>query len=162
MKIYIMENKADTRKLDKTGSLKTHDILECQLKEDTSIFTPIIKIGGNLKMLKYMSTTNYCFIPDLERYYFITDIKLCANKTLELSCRCDVLFSNLVAIKTKKCLIDRQEDWSKCDKMAFDDRFPIYADKSVQFDEWNTSGMARKFSKQNNGLNVVLTVTGGV
>lgn len=166
MDIYLYENKADTKQVDKSGSLKNIELtpeghLVCNLKEDTSVYNPVFEIGGaDLKILARMSTTNYCWIPDLGRYYFVNDLVMKPGLIVELHCHCDVLMSNKDAIKTLTCLVDRQENWNICDKTLIDEMFPVYQDKNIEFSAF-ADPASGGFSKQNAGRNIVLTVTGG-
>lgn len=43
--------------------------------------------------VKELPTYNYCFIPDLNRYYFIDNVTFLGNSTYELSLKVDVLKS---------------------------------------------------------------------
>lgn len=44
--------------------------------------------------VKEVPTYNYCFIPDLNRYYFIDNVTFLGNSAYELSLKVDVLKSN--------------------------------------------------------------------
>ena len=60
----------------------------CILIDDTSLMNPVFKleIGSN------PIGKNYCYVPDFNRYYFITDITSSQNFWY-ISCKCDVLAS---------------------------------------------------------------------
>ena len=45
----------------------------CKLKDGCSIAKPVLEISSTITGLNSLSHTNYAYIPDFERYYFITD-----------------------------------------------------------------------------------------
>ena len=67
---------------------------ECRFKEPTSISEPVLLLEGNI----FSYTANYAYIPSLNKYYWITDMKMVTNNTFEISMKEDVLASNKGAI----------------------------------------------------------------
>lgn len=49
--------------------------------------------------------TNYCYIENLGRYYFISDIKVLKNELFELSLKCDVLYTYKNEIESTHAII---------------------------------------------------------
>lgn len=100
----LMKNLSDDNNLIK----ETEIIKEVQatMKNDTSILEPtftILKDGVNFNYL------NYLYIVELERYYFVNNIKLVKGGLLEISCHEDVLYSFHRGILQQKAIIKRQE-----------------------------------------------------
>ena len=58
------------------------------------------------KLLK----SNYCYISDFNRYYYIDDIVSIANNLWEISLDCDVLYTYKDKIIENDAFIDRQEN----------------------------------------------------
>ena len=74
-------------------------------KSETQITSPTIQ----LKYDETLLSSNYCYIEDFGRYYFINDIKLGMGNILEVSCSVDVLMSYADDIANISTIIDRQE-----------------------------------------------------
>lgn len=78
--------------VDKTLYLRTSTSMNCVLKENTSIISPvlIVEAGTGVDMTKF----NYAHIPDFNnRKYFVTDIISINHKMWEVHLKCDVLYS---------------------------------------------------------------------
>lgn len=58
------------------------------LRNESSVVNPVILIE-----MENPSQYNYCFIPDFNRYYFITDIVSIRTGLWRISCSVDVLMS---------------------------------------------------------------------
>ena len=108
MKCRLYKNTADFRELDKSKFLTLINEIECNIKENTSIINPILKIS-KLKV-NTIKKLNYLYLPDFNRYYFVNDIIECTGNILELHCKVDVLFSYKDDIRGITALILRQEN----------------------------------------------------
>lgn len=67
MNVYFysgFSKRQNSTKLPTTGVL-----YDCAIKEDCSLVTPRISLGGAFNP----SAMNYCYIPNFSRYYFVTD-----------------------------------------------------------------------------------------
>ena len=53
---------------------------------------------------------NYCYISDLGRYYYITDIQILRNEVYVLTLRCDVLMTFASGIRALSGTVDRQQN----------------------------------------------------
>ena len=76
-----------------------------QIKEQTSIMNPVI-------WLKYDPTIyrcNYVYIDTLQRYYYIRDVQIGYDQTMNVFLEEDVLMSWRAYILNLYCLIERQE-----------------------------------------------------
>ena len=54
-------------------SIPENPTVICKLKDGCSIAKPVLEISSTISGLNTLSNTNYAYIPDFERYYFITD-----------------------------------------------------------------------------------------
>ena len=62
--------------------------------------------------VREVPTYNYCFIPDLNRYYFIDSVTFLGNSSYELSLKVDVLKSNesiILNAKAKSVINDNAD-----------------------------------------------------
>lgn len=67
-------------------SLEEINIISFTFKENSNIITPSL-------ILKNYKGGNYCYIEELERYYYIKDIDLLGNGLIKVNCELDVLMS---------------------------------------------------------------------
>ena len=86
MDIYLSEMFDEKNKLNKTLNNTLH--IEGTLRNETSILNPSIIIEGD-----YVGFYNYMYIPQFDRYYFITDIESIRNDLWRISATVDVLMS---------------------------------------------------------------------
>ena len=94
--------------------------LACEFIDDESILNPRIKVRYNNSVL----TSNYCYIPTFDRYYYITDI-VTSKGYMFASLKVDVLETYKTQIKNLKAVIKRQQ--YKYNTYLPDDRLPAYA-----------------------------------
>lgn len=89
----------------------TIDTLTGTLKGETSITNPTIRINYD----GALQNVNYFYIPQFQRYYFITDIKSVRSGIWDISGRCDVLTTAWKLSSLKQCMgITRksQKNWN--------------------------------------------------
>lgn len=104
MTIKLYNNLSDKIVVDKNITQKGSDVTGT-LREDCSIIDPVIKmsaIGNNLL------TSNYAYITEFARYYYITNI-VCVGDLFEVHMHVDVLMSFRGDIRTNNAVISRQE-----------------------------------------------------
>lgn len=94
--------------------------LACEFLDDESILNPRIKVRYNNSVL----TSNYCYIPKFDRYYYITDI-VTSKGYMFATLKVDVLETYKTQIKNLKAVIKRQQ--YKYNTYLQDDRLPAYA-----------------------------------
>ena len=100
-------------------------------KKDTSIINPIFIVGAIKDNTEPMDTVgwwrkfNYCYCPNLERYYFIRNIVFQKTGLVELQCDVDPLMSFKDDILNSTQLITRQEN--KIQKYIPDQSLPIHS-----------------------------------
>lgn len=71
---------------------------------DSSIINPTFILSSATGIME----ANYIFVPDLGRYYYITD-KVLSKNQIQVSCHVDVLMSFKTAIKESWAILERQE-----------------------------------------------------
>ena len=103
MTIQIQQTTTEKNKIGK--SISTLYTASGALREGTSIINPVIMISGaNVPTLR---NANYMYIPDFNRYYFITDIKSVRNGLIEISGHVDVLQTYAGQIRNNTAIIKR-------------------------------------------------------
>ena len=100
--LTLYNNKSEPNRIGK--ELEIVETFQGSLKEETSIINPIIEVKTNVVPL-----SNYAYIPDFGRYYFITDITSVRNGLWSISMKSDPLESFKSEIKACNAVIARQE-----------------------------------------------------
>lgn len=77
------------------------------IKEPSSIINPTVLIEAPLDLI---ADCNYMFIPLMNRYYIINDIKTATNTTCTVSATCDVLMSFKDQILNCAGYVERNEN----------------------------------------------------
>lgn len=145
MTIKLYKNTSDKRYLNKTlTGEKT--LSNCRIYDNNSISSPSIRIETDSVI---PTGYNYAYIPDLGRYYYITDIEIC-NGYINVSLAVDVLMTYRTAILSSEVIVSRQE--SAFNTYLSDDRFKAY-----QYDNQFVHAFTSPFTKT---LEFVLTVQG--
>ena len=122
MYIILYKNKSDNRVLRKTLQQISTPV-SCDIYDSESIIKPRF-------ILEYAGVEpNYCYVAELNRYYYIRDIILAPGGRRILICEVDVLMSNIDEILNLNCLILRQENESLCNKYLVDNKMIVNANK---------------------------------
>ena len=106
--IIMYTNRSETNKVGK-------DITEvlsnrAWLKGETSILDPVLQMNCTHAQA---AATNYIYIPNLLRYYFVKDCISVRNGVYEFRCHVDVLDSWKTQIKANAAIVRRQqEQWN--------------------------------------------------
>lgn len=129
--IILYVNKSENNQIGKT--LTSYASIEGKLLESTSILNPTITIQYN-----GFPNCNYAYIPEFNRYYFITDIVNIRDNIWSIVMKVDVLESYKTQIKQQNAIIERQE--TNYNLYLQDTELPIESDSDV---------ITRKF---NNGV----------
>ena len=115
MYITLYRNNSDNRRLRKSLTQVSTPLL-CDIYGSESIITPRF-------ILEYVGVeANYCYVAELNRYYYIRDIVLAPGGRRILMCEVDVLMSNIDEILNLNCLVLRQENETLCNKYLVDNR----------------------------------------
>ena len=83
----ILYTTPDIKQPTNNKTLTSLGTISGQLKNNTSIMDPVIKMGYNYSGNK----PNYAYIPEFARYYFINDVVYMAGQMTELHMHVDVL-----------------------------------------------------------------------
>lgn len=98
MNITLYVNNSEKNKI---GKNLTNDFsLSGTLRDATNIINPVILIE-----LNEIGNYNYCYIPDFNRYYFITDITVIRTGLFAISLMVDVLESFQTSIKNLSVIL---------------------------------------------------------
>lgn len=102
MEITLYTNNSEKNKLEKSlsGDLK----LTGKLREESSIVNPSVLI-----QTENPSSYNYAYIPEFNRYYFITDAISVRTDIWRISLHCDVLMSFKDELKATSVILSDTE-----------------------------------------------------
>ena len=103
--ITLQTNTSEDNKLDKT--LTNIMTVSGELKEDTSIIDPVIRIECNLASV---TGCNYMTVPTFGRSYFVNNIRSVRTGLVEFSCHVDVLSSFKSQIRSNRAIVKKQEN----------------------------------------------------
>lgn len=105
MNIVLYVNASEINAVDK--NLTELTTLTGTLREQSSIIDPIITISD---IDEYIGSMNYAYIPEFNRYYFITNIESVQKNLWRVSFHVDVLFTYRDAIRSNSAIIERNEN----------------------------------------------------
>lgn len=104
MTIKLYNNLSDKIVVDKNITQNGSDVTGT-LRENCSIIDPVIKMSA---IGTYLLTSNYAYITEFGRYYYITNI-VCVGDLFEVHMHVDVLMSFKGDIRNNSAVISRQE-----------------------------------------------------
>ena len=104
MTIKLYNNLSDKIVVDKNITQQGSDVTGT-LRENCSIIDPVIKMSA---IGTYLLSSNYAYISEFGRYYYITNI-VCVGDLFEVHMHVDVLMSFRGDIRTNNAVISRQE-----------------------------------------------------
>ena len=102
MVIKLYNNKNDKNHVDK--KLSNELTLNGHVRESIDIIQPIITVESS-----NLITSNYCYVPDFNRYYYITKITSVSKNIYDIELDVDVLMSYKDVIRQQTAVIARQE-----------------------------------------------------
>ena len=111
MDITLYTNNSEKNKLDK--NLSNAKTFSGKLREESSIVNPSILI-----QIDNPSKYNYTYIPEFNRYYFITDMASVRTDIWELSMHVDVLMSFKESIKDTQIILSDTETTGQTNYMS--------------------------------------------
>ena len=144
--IRLMTNNSADNVADK--DFTTIDTLTGSLRAETSITDPsiIIEYAGALQ------NVNYFYIPQFQRYYFVTDITAVRAGLWKISGHCDVLTTALKLSSLADCIGVTKKQENQNNLYLNDGTFRVYQDPIVT---------TKLFPSGFNSFNYVLAVAGG-
>ena len=123
MECRFYKNNSDNIVVNKNLTLLTTKTIV--LKEDTSIITPTIILAYDNNVIK----SNYIYITELGRYYFINNVT-CSQNRIIIDCDCDELFTYKNEILNSKAVIKRQEN--QFNTYLNDEKYKAYEYSRIQ------------------------------
>lgn len=128
MNIILYKNQSPPNKIEKslTGE-HTFENVRFIEKESLSVTAPRVVLNYTTEISDIMAF-NYCFIPKLNRYYYIDNISTDGGLII-LNCRCDVLMSfksDIFGTGQNSQYIIRNETHRR--PYLYDDKLPIRSD----------------------------------
>ena len=141
--IVLMNNQQELNKISKSPS--TVRTLTGTLREQTDIVNPQINVEYN----GTLTDTNYMYIAELHRYYFITKIESVRTGLWRICAHCDVLKTYANAILGTECVVARSE--SAYNLFLNDSAFKVYSNPRLQI---------AKFPNKFSGESYILAIKG--
>lgn len=118
MNVTLYNNKSDKRNLIKNiTEVKT---VTATAKGDISVISPVLLLN-----FTDMSEINYCYITELNRYYYIKNFTYLTGKRIQVNLELDVLMSYANEIKTLKVNVLRYSGIRPT--YISDARIPLYS-----------------------------------
>ena len=111
MNLSLFVNNSEKNKLDK--SLSSELKFNGKLREESSVVNPSIMIQATNP-----SGYNYAYIPEFNRYYFITDMVSIRTGIWEISMHVDVLMSFKDGIKNTSIILSDTETTGQTNYMS--------------------------------------------
>lgn len=148
--LILMKCKSDTDILGK--SWEDAITIEGKLMYEQDIMKPIFVVDGNY------SEYNYAYLPDFDRYYFITEQLIKTGTVTEIHLQEDILQSWAEDILANDAVLERQE--SKINVYFADDMYWTQTNKDIKTVPFTTSnGNELVFDIPSD--NYILTIAGG-
>lgn len=105
MEIKFYKNNSEKNKIGKV--LHNELSLNGNLREESSIINPNILVEHS-----NLTVYNYAYIPEFNRYYFISEMTSVRNGLWRVSLSVDVLESYKTDILNLSCIVDKQQNQS--------------------------------------------------
>ena len=124
------------------------------LRDGSNLLTPSIMIEDNDNLI-LTDKPNYCYIPEFNRYYYITNVSIYRNILRVLSLKVDVLYSFKTSVLlTTPLYISRRTNGST---ELYDDQMPFKFKKDVSIVNGMSSSDYYPNSQFNNSTNNILS-----
>lgn len=130
MNIYLYQSTCERNEFPKT--LPEPLVLEGNFRDECDVLNPVIVLTGFNGTTKY----NYCYIPDLARYYFIESANMVRTNVIEYTMHVDVLNSWATEILQQECVVGRNEN--VFNPMIVDDIVEIQPDSEIRVVDGDT------------------------
>lgn len=149
MTIILYRNVSENYRLDKVLT----DAIEYNgtLKNSSSVINPTFTIASSANL----STYNYCYIPEFNRYYYINSIEVLTSELWSFGCHVDVLKTYASQIRNLNAIISRQEN--EYNLYLNDDKLIVECDRDFTVMTFNNP----LTPASSGGASIVLTVAGG-
>lgn len=125
MIIKLYKNISDDNVINKTLQSEI-TLADASVRGEVDVLSPKIRmVSENNNLALY----NYCYLPNYQRYYFITDITEVRTNVYDLEMKVDVLETYKAQILQLEGVIGRQEN--EYNLYLNDDKWSVYADRQV-------------------------------
>lgn len=124
--IRIMVNNSASNVAEK--DFTTIDTLTGTLRNETSVTNPTIRIEADVNTI---AESNYFYIPQFHRYYFMKDIRSIRNGLVEISGHCDVLTTAYKLGNLNDCMGITKKQQTKWNLYINDGSFKVYQNPIV-------------------------------
>ena len=138
MNLKLYQNNSENNKV--TKSITQLYSLTGYLRDDCIIIDPVIQVE-NISAANLVKT-NYAYISEFGRYYYINNI-VCKGNLFELHMHVDVLQSFGTSILNCSAVVARQQ--SKCNLYLQDGVFKTYADNHYQIKQFASGFNSHSF-----------------
>ena len=118
MNVTFYKNNSSDNTITKNLT-STYGAIACTIKEPISVLNPVVILEYN----NYIEKSNYMYIEEFDRYYYITDIKPLNGSRIQIIGRVDVLMSFKSSILSVPCIIDKQQNESVANMYKDDGSF---------------------------------------
>ena len=145
MTIKLYNNLSDKIVVDKNITQLGTD-LTGTLRENCSVIDPVIKVEGIVG--SNLPATNYAYISEFARYYYITNI-VCVGNLFELHMHVDVLMSYRGDIRSNNAVVSRQEK-----------QYNLYLQDGVFKEQANPHYEIKQFPSGFTSFNFILAISG--
>ena len=150
MTVTLYKNTSDKRNLNKVISEIKR--VSATAKGDINIISPTL-------IIQYFNTDfNYCYISELNRFYYVNSLTLLSGQRMQINLSVDVLMTYKEEIKNLTVNVLRYENIEPT--FLTDSRIPLFSDtvqKVIEFPE----NIFNLESPSENSKNFLLTVAGG-
>lgn len=107
MNVYFYKNFKKKQNSTKVPAANSHDrIISCQLKENCSIESPVLRLRTGTSSTGWQDTLNYAYIPSWGRYYKVEDATYAGGDIWEVALTDDYLASNRAQILDAHAFIE--------------------------------------------------------
>ena len=113
MNVSFYYNQSDDRQINKT--LIEEKVFEGTVRDNVDVMNPVVRFFSS-EILRY----NYCYIPDFQRYYFITSVTAVSNDIYDVNFTTDVLMSFRGELLQYPVIVDKQSHKANGDEYIDD------------------------------------------
>lgn len=113
MEVQFYYCQSDDRMINKV--LDAGEVIRGVMRDECNIMSPVIRFQS-ANVLRY----NYCYIPELQRYYTVATNNIIRNGVYDVTFDVDVLMSFRGDIMQLQCIVDKQTDLANGDEYIDD------------------------------------------
>lgn len=126
--LLLLNNPSDDRTIGKTKTVVA------EIDGDYRDFVPLNELTLDIDIAGYsLSSFNYIYIKDLDRYYFIREKTMINESICRVVLTCDLLESFSSSIKSITAICERAESGTYTNPMLPDESVPVQVDNIVKY-----------------------------